>query len=210
MPFNAFKTLSEAAAKSGLRALTGPALPELEPNEPDEALVAQLAWARARRKSASGEAYMREFYIAPILQTSLRPFDYLNIWSSDYALCYDELYSGYPDYLITGMPVPFAPEDPEQKPFLAIAEAKRENFTEGWGQCLAELYACQQLNGDPNLVVWGIVTNGETWQFGKLEGGVFTRHSSSLDLDPLGKLLAVLHYIFKQCDDAARKAAGAI
>lgn len=72
------------------------------------------------------------------------------------------------------------------------------------------MYAGAHLNEAPEIPVWGIVTTGEIWQFGKLEHGEFTRHDASFDLDPPGRLLAVLHFIFGQCDALARKAAGAV
>lgn len=84
-------------------------------------------------------------------------------------------------------------------PTLAVSDAPE------W---LAEMYACRQINGDLDLPVWGIVTTGELWRFGKFEGDLFTRHLESYNLYPLGLLLTALHYVFKQCDDAAQKAAG--
>lgn len=207
MPFNAFKSLRAAAERTGLRLHKDTILPELAYIVPEESLTAQLSWVETRRKSSSGEMFMREFYIAPIMLSALHKREYLNIWANDYALFYTDEFSGYPDYLITGMRNPKAAEEPEQKPYLAVAEAKKENFDEGWGQCLAEMYACRQLNELADAPIWGIVSTGETWQFGKLIGDTFTRHVSSVDLDPLGKLLAILDYIFGECEAAARKAA---
>ena len=43
--------------------------------------------------------------------------------------------------------------------FFAVVEAKKDNFEEGWGQCLAELIAAQKLNGDQNNRLFGIVSN---------------------------------------------------
>lgn len=209
MAFNSFKSLRAAAKESGLRVEQDHIFPPLPETEPDESLVRWLDWAYSRRKSGSGETFMREFFIAPVLHYAIRDFEYLNLWANDYALNYDEVFSGYPDYLVTGMRNPRAAEDPEQHPYLAVAEAKKDNFEEGWGQCLAELHACRSLNQDPQAPVWGIVATGESWQFGQLERGVFTRHALSVDLDPLGKLLAVLRYVFRQCDDAARRLAEA-
>ena len=42
-------------------------------------------------------------------------------------------------------------------------EAKQNNFTEGWGQCLAELVAAQKLNKNNQIPIHGIVTDGELW-----------------------------------------------
>lgn len=209
MAFTEFKTLAQVSERFQITALADSLFPEFEQKTPSGYLGDQLAFAKSRRKAGKSEQYMREWFISPVLMEALRDYQWLNIWINEFELSIDDQLNGLPDYLLTSLPQPKAIDTAGQLPYVAIAEAKRENFSEGWGQCLAELYACQRLNGDPNLPVWGIVTNGETWQFGKLKGAEFTRHDSSIDLDPLGKLLAVLHYIFKQCDDAARKAAGA-
>ncbi len=39
------------------------------------------------------------------------------------------------------------------------------------GQALAEMVACEKLF--PKLVVYGWATNGDSWQFAKLENNVF-------------------------------------
>ncbi len=38
----------------------------------------------------------------------------------------------------------------------------------GWAQFLAEMIVAQRLNGENRVIVFGIVSNGTTWQFGKL------------------------------------------
>lgn len=58
-----------------------------------------------------------------------------------------------------------------------VVEAKHNDFEQGWGQCLAELYAAQLLNDDAERSVYGIVTDGSFWQFGKLERDLFTKNS---------------------------------
>jgi len=35
-----------------------------------------------------------------------------------------------------------------------VVKAKKENFTEGWGQCLAELIACQYMNDGEYITLW--------------------------------------------------------
>ncbi len=43
-----------------------------------------------------------------------------------------------------------------------------------WGQTSAEMVAAQISNNNKKMPVLGLVTNGTTWQFGKLEENVFT------------------------------------
>ena len=87
---------------------------------------------------------------------------------------------------------------------LLLVEAKQDKFEEGWGQGLAEMIAAQQLNEDPQMTVLGIVSNGDRWQFGKLEadtfGDTFTKNITLYSLQELDKLFAAVNYIFRQCE----------
>lgn len=59
-------------------------------------------------------------------------------------------------------------------PLLAVVEVKKNDFKAGWAQCGSEMYAIQQLNKEPNQRVFGIVSNGETWEFAQLMQNTFT------------------------------------
>jgi len=80
-------------------------------------------------------------------------------------------------------------------PLVVVVEAKQNNFIEGWGQCLAELVAAQKLNDNENLPVHGIVTDGELWQFGRLQTDLFTKHKTRLTIDELDELLGAITYL---------------
>jgi hypothetical protein len=81
-----------------------------------------------------------------------------------------------------------------------LVEAKQDNFETGWAQCLAEMIAAQRLNGEYKIIIFGIVSNGVTWQFGKLEGEQFTRNSTYYTIQDLDKLFRAVNFIFKQCE----------
>jgi hypothetical protein len=81
-----------------------------------------------------------------------------------------------------------------------IVEAKQDKFEEGWSQCLAEMIAVQRINDDFVSDVFGIVSNGKIWQFGKLVGDVFTRNKNLYMIQDLDKLFAAVNYIFQQCE----------
>jgi hypothetical protein len=51
-----------------------------------------------------------------------------------------------------------------------MVEAKKDDFEGGWGQCLAAMLAAQMINGDDQLILQGSVSNGDVWQFGRLQG----------------------------------------
>jgi hypothetical protein len=79
-------------------------------------------------------------------------------------------------------------------------EAKQDKFTEGWGQCLAEMVAVQKSNQDLEQRIYGIVSNGLVWQFGNLKGDTFTQNSGSYLIEDLDRLFAAVNYVFQQCE----------
>ncbi len=104
----------------------------------------------------------------------------LVLWSEEYITVPDDnRLNGYPDFLVsTRSPLGFTIME---KPLLIVVEAKEDNFTKGWGQCLAGMVASQRLNGRADLAVFGIVTNGQTWQFGMLQEDLFRQLDRSID-----------------------------
>ena len=79
-------------------------------------------------------------------------------------------------------------------------EAKQDKFEEGWGQCLAEMITAQRLNDNQEMIIFGIVSNGRIWQFGKLQESIFIKNESFYSIQRLEQLFAVVNYIFKQCE----------
>ena len=51
-------------------------------------------------------------------------------------------------------------------PLIILVEAKKNDFDQGWGQCIAEIIAAQKINADTDFPVYGIVSDGTLWQFG--------------------------------------------
>ncbi|MFN6000754.1 MAG: hypothetical protein ACK471_05155, partial [Dolichospermum sp.] len=107
-----------------------------------------------------------ENLIYPVLKEVWKPYrSKLTLWSHE-ALAYDEDLSGIPDYTVAQRnslsTIVF------DKPYFLIVEAKQDKFEEGWSQCLAEMIAVQRINDDFVSDIFGIVSNGKIWQFGKL------------------------------------------
>lgn len=145
----------------------------------------------------NSEAAICENLIYPILKEIWK--GYVNefiVWSHQ-LLYYDEKLAGVPDYII-------AKRSPLGKivfdqPYFIIVEAKKDNFDEGWGQCLAELVAVQKLNQPLEQVVYGVVSNGDNWEFGQLQGAEFTKNIKTYSIQLLEQLFAALNFIFIQC-----------
>ncbi|MCL1473252.1 hypothetical protein [Argonema antarcticum] len=138
-----------------------------------------------------------ENLIYPVLKETWKCyFQKLILWSHQ-SLNYDEKLSGFPEYIIAKRSklgkVVF------EQPYLLLVEAKQDKFEEGWGQCLAEMVAAQRLNAEPSLIVFGIVSNGKMWQFGKLQSNAFIQHTIPYSIYELDQLFAAVNYIFQQC-----------
>jgi len=104
-----------------------------------------------------------ETIIYPILKEVWKAYRRnLLLWSHQ-ALTYDEKLSGTPDYIVAKRsPLGTVVFD---KPYFVVVEAKKESdFTEGWGQCLAEMVAVQKINNDLEQRIFGVVFNGAIWQ----------------------------------------------
>ena len=79
-------------------------------------------------------------------------------------------------------------------PLILLVEAKKNDFEQGWGQCLAELVAAQKINDAPDCPVYGIVSD---WQFGQLTGDVFTHNRTNFSVDNLPVLFGAVDSVFK-------------
>lgn len=145
----------------------------------------------------ASEAAIREVVIFPILRLAWKPFSQsLTLWGHK-AIEADEILSGTPDYIIAKKSalgsIVF------ESPYVAVVEAKMDDFTRGWAQCALEMLAIQKINATEkktNLPVFGIVTNGKSWQFGKLENHVFTEFRQIFILDNINQIVSVLTTIF--------------
>jgi hypothetical protein len=138
-----------------------------------------------------------ENLIYPVLKEVWKSYrsDFV-LWSHQ-SLTYDENLSEFPEYILAKRsPLGKVVFD---KPYFLLVEAKQDKFDEGWGQCLAEMVAARNLNGDLPITVFGIVSNGDRWQFGKLEADGFTKNTSRYTIQDLDKLFAAVNYVFREC-----------
>lgn len=139
-----------------------------------------------------------ENLVYPILRETWKAYrDRLLLWSHE-SLTSDSKLNGYPEYILARRsPLGKVVFD---KPYLLLVEAKQDDFEGGWAQCLAEMIAAQRLNQLETIVVYGIVSNGDRWQFANLSGNSFTRNVTRYSIQDLDPLFAVVNWIFSQCD----------
>lgn len=62
------------------------------------------------------------------------------------------------------------------------------------------MVAAQRINDNPDLIIFGITSNGMLWQFGQLEGSAFTKSPRPVGIYELDSLFATVNYIFQQCE----------
>ena len=65
------------------------------------------------------------------------------------------------------------------------------------------MLAAQKLNCTPDMPVYGMATNGNAWQFGRLVGRVFTQDPSAIALATLEELNQQMHAYMRACQALA-------
>jgi len=195
MAFRDFKSLGEAALTFGITVKVGSFVQPIE-FAVDERFRADLQFNLENVNVRMSETAMSEFVIAPVLREVWKAYsDSLQIWSHIPFGVTDPL-TGFPDYF-------FSRKSPlglvsDQPPYVLVVEAKKDDFDAGWGQCLAAMLAAQQLNGQPPRTIFGCVSNGSLWQFGKLHEKTFIEEIHGWVLSDLPGLFAAWNYIFAQ------------
>ncbi len=117
----------------------------------------------------------------------------LKVWKS--APLETDTLTGVADYVIAPKRAYLA------TPLLCVAEAKRDDFVQGRAQCLVEIAACVSQNRadgvDPD--VYGIVSNGQVWQFYRREVAGTVHESGLYTVSALPDLLGALDYVCASC-----------
>lgn len=144
----------------------------------------------------SSEGSRCEFVILPVLREAYKNHvEQFVLWVQK-PIRYDKILNGIPDYMVSkrsklGKTI-------LEYPLVMIAEAKKNDFEQGWGQCLAELVAAQKLNDNENLTIYGIVTDARTWEFGKLQSDLFKKNVDIFSISQLELLMGALNFLFNQ------------
>jgi hypothetical protein len=197
MPFSSYKSLSAVIKKFQIKYVQTNFVLETEFPVKDD-FKSELDLLFTDGVIDNSESAICENLIYPVLKEVWKFYrNKLTLWSHQ-ILIYDEDLSGVPGYIVTQRnPLATIVFD---KPYFLAVEAKQDKFEEGWGQCLAEMIAVQRINDDLEKTIFGIVSNGKVWQFGKLNADIFTRSRNLYTIEELDKLFAAVNYIFQQCE----------
>ena len=143
------------------------------------------------------EAAICENLIYPLLKEAWKTYrDVFSIWSHQ-SITDENGFLIIPDYLISKRSelgkVIF------DFPVLAVIEAKKDNFTNGWTQCCLDMIKIRELNQNEEMTVYGLVTNGEIWEIGKLEKQKFFFYRKRLFIEELENLFNGLISVLELC-----------
>jgi len=194
MAFTDFKSIQQVQEAFNIK-YTEEDYVDFDDIEPSKAFLEEFEFSRQNIDVFSSEASRCENVIYPIIRDVYKHFvGKYALWSHK-SISHSQVLSGTPDYIIStkselgktmlGIPI------------IIVVEAKQNNFTEGWGQCLAELVAVQKINKNEEIPVHGIVTDGELWQFGKLVGNLFTKNQTVLAISEMKKVFGAISYLIR-------------
>lgn len=167
------------------------------------AFLAEFEFAGRYIDVRASEYAICENILYPILKEVYKPYvEQLAIWSHK-TIRYDKKLVGEPDYLLAtrselGKVV-------IGRPLVLIVEAKKNDFDKGWGQCAAEMVAAQKLNNDPAFPLYGIVSDGKVWEFGRLREGIFTKQKPSFFTHNLTDVFGALDFVLSSIAAALPK-----
>ncbi|MCE2412743.1 hypothetical protein J4G07_01940 [Candidatus Poribacteria bacterium] len=200
MAFSDFKRVSEVQKKFRIKYITNDFF-KVKAASPSEQFLQEFKFTMENVNVFSSEASRCEAIIFPVLKEAYKAYaDTYALWIRE-PITYDETLNGTPDYLVAtkselGMTV-------VGTPLIIAVEAKKNDFEQGWGQCLAELVAAQKINDDPDTPVYGIVSDGERWQFGKLVNDAFIQNRTGFSIDNLPVLFGAINAVFKAASQAS-------
>lgn len=78
-------------------------------------------------------------------------------------------------------------------PIISVVEVKRSSLSDGLGQCLAEMYAT--LYAFHQEQVYGIITDGEVWEFLRLAHGVLSVDAQNYYIKNVADIVDRIGYI---------------
>ena len=200
MAFSDFKSLAEVQVKFQIRAVEKDFVKDEEPLDPPSLFLQELAFARKHLNFSSSDETRRTTLIFPVLWEVYRAYvESYMLWICE-PLAYDTILNGTLDYFISTRSA--LGKNVVGKPLVAVVMARKNDFEIGWGQCLAAMVAAQKINAQnieerAAFPVYGIVTDGISWQFGKLVGDTFTENLTPFSSGDLPRLFGAIDAVFK-------------
>lgn len=137
----------------------------------------------------------KKLLIDAICEEAILATQHLKIWKG--AQLEGDLTAGYADYLVAEK------RRYLEAPLLCVIEAKKDDFEQGLAQCLVEMKACQwqnQQQANHNIDIFGIVTNGSSWQLYQLTPANLVYETAPYATGEMKQLLGLLRHVFQLCE----------
>ncbi len=219
MAFSDYKAISQVQTDFGIVYLEQDFLePKAIPLTPF--FLEEFLFTRENIDVFTSEAARTDLVITPLLLEVYKYYHQKTSFWIQKSITFTEQLQGTPDYMIATKSA--LGKSVLETPLLLVVEAippegaswnqeaKKNDFEqrpcpigacfgsrEGWTQCLAELIAAQGLNKQTQKAVYGIVTDGELWKFGKLFEKQFQLNTTPYTIGQLEELFGTLHQIFQ-------------
>lgn len=190
-------TLSALEEKFGITKVINPLFKELISQEPSELLKSILE--DMTLFSLTSEKAKSEAVIFPILaELKRKNKDKISIFSGDNLdVDFSQGLNGECDFVISNKPNLFDIDSP----IITVIEAKRDNFTKGIPQCIAQMLGSKMFNEKKNRQVtniYGCVTNADEWHFLRLKDTTVTIDTKKYYLDNVPEILGVFQTIVNE------------
>ena len=194
MAFSSFQALSQVQEIYGIKYEADSFVVPTDLT-PSDALRQRLQFTVDTLDVFSSEGARTELIISPIL------FELFTVYSDTLAfwvqkpMSADAVLNEIPDYIF-GLKSPLG-KTVLGLPLVLIVEAKKNDFEQGWGQCLAELVAAQKINGTTEKSIYGIVTDGIRWEFGKLTASTFVQDKGDYLTNEINELFGAIDFVLQ-------------
>ncbi len=165
-----------------------------QPIPPSESLLTNLRRAERQITTGSNEWEQRLFMELMFLE-ALEHHD-IRMWQEKPLDAGESPFRGKVDFAFTPYQARFT------MPYIVVAEAKKDDFEQGWGQCLLALKTAHLLNAQQgeHVDLFGIVSSGKIWEFGKYTTRNQFFRSDAYSLGQPASILGILSVIFSECD----------
>ncbi len=189
MSFSQFKNIADVQKLYNIRYEEGTFISSTDARLPN-VFMEEFKFSKENIDIFSSEASRSELIISPLLREVYKNHSKNYSFWIQKPISFDDVLSGTPNYI-------FSKKSPLGKtvletPIVIVVEAKKNDFEQGWGQCLAELVASQKINNSADNSVYGVVTDGNLWQFGRLLADLFTKNERNYTIDNMQELYGAL------------------
>ena len=172
---------------------------DIESIVPSEHLITTLSRNVPLALAIGTEKAKSELIVTNVLVELREKFEQrISLFSGiDFSVDVEKGLTGVCDFLVSLSPVQYYLE----APIIILVEAKKDEPTTGFGQCIAEMLAAQHFNiqkGNDIPVIYGASTTSTVWQFLKLEGQQLYIDKAPYSIGQCDKILGVLVSMVEQ------------